>query len=212
MTTPQFGFARTLAAAAAILGVAMAGAASPAQAEPETYVIDPNHLSLGFLIDHIGYKRQLGQFLEGSGTFTYDPEANVLHDLRVEVDTASVFSNNERRDGHVRSADFLDTEAHPLMTFVATSSQAETATTGTVTGDLTLRGVTRPLTLEVTKNKAGLYPFGGNYVMGISARGQVKRSDFGMTYAIDNGWVGDEVDIIIELEAIRQSPIAQSGG
>ena len=78
------------------------------------------------------------------------------------------------------------------------------ANTGKVTGDLTIRGVTRPVTLDVKLNKTGVYPYIDNYVAGISARATIKRSDFGMTYAVENGWVGDEVDIIIELEAIRE--------
>ena len=80
----------------------------------------------------------------------------------------------------------------------------KTETTGTVTGDLTLRGVTKPVTLDVTLNKIGPYPFGGTYVIGISASTVLKRSDFGMTYAVENGLVGAEIVIRIDLEAIRE--------
>jgi polyisoprenoid-binding protein YceI len=134
----------------------------------------------------------------------FDESARALSDLVVTIDAASVFTNHKERDGHVRSRDFLAAEANPEIRFVMTRAVAETETTGRIEGDLTIRGVTRPATLEVTLNKIGPYPFGSNYVLGVSGRGVIKRSDYGMTYALDNGWVGDEVEITIEAEAIRQ--------
>ena len=191
----------TCLALALVLGVAL----PQAEARPYEYRIDPEHAAIGFLISHIGFAKTLGQFTEVEGSFVFDEEARSLSDVRVVVDTASVFTNHERRDEHVRNADFLDVDKHPTMTFVMTDYQAETQTTGKVTGDLTLLGVTRPLTLDVTLNKTGRYPFGArNYVVGVSARGSLNRSDFGMTYGVANGLVGDEVELILELEAIRQ--------
>jgi polyisoprenoid-binding protein YceI len=177
---------------------------TPAVAEPRDFKIDPAHFSIVFNADHIGYGPTWGMFLKGEGSFTYDEETRALSDLTVTIPADSVFSNNERRDGHLRSDDFLSAEAHPDITFVMTSNAEETPRSGTVTGDLTLRGVTRPVTLDVTLNKIGPYPFGDTYVIGISARTTLKRSEFGMTYAVENGLVGDEVPIRIDLEAIRQ--------
>src|SRR5690606_28613069 len=118
--------------------------------------------------------------------------------------TDSVDSHHEERDEHLRSGDFLAADDHPEIRFVMTGAEPTGERTGKVTGDLTVRGVTRPVTLDVTWNKTGPYPFGSNYVTGISARTTLKRSEFGMTYGVENGLVGDEVEVIIELEAIRQ--------
>ena len=175
-----------------------------ASAEPARYKIDPQHFAIVFNGLHIGYERQWGMFLRGGGEFTYDHDAKALSDLSVTIEAGSVFSNDEERDGHLRSADFLDAEAHPDITFVMTEAVPETDTTGTVSGDLTIRGETRPVTLDVTLNKIGPYPWGDNFVVGITATTTLMREDWGMTYALDNGLVGPDVPIIIELEAIRQ--------
>ena len=93
------------------------------------------------------------------------------------------------------------------MTFTATSAKALGNDRYTIDGQLELRGVTRPLTLEATLNKSAPYPIGDKaFVMGVSARGSLKRSDFGMTYAVENGLVGDTVELIIEFEARRTNP------
>ena len=191
-------------AACSALVAALTVTALSAQAEPRDDRIDPSHFSIVFNAMHIGYAPTWGLFLKGEGGFTYDEETRELSDLSVTIDAGSVFSNDERRDGHLRSDDFLSAEAHPSITFQMTDAQAKTETTGTVTGDLTLRGVTKPVTLDVTLNKIGPYPFGGTYVIGISASTVLKRSDFGMTYAVENGLVGDEIVIRIDLEAIRE--------
>lgn len=191
--------ALTLLAGALVLG------ASQARAEPARYEIDPEHFSVGFLVHHIGYADTLGMFLEAEGSFTFDEQSLQLSDVRVTVETESVFTNHKKRDQHLRSSDFLDSDDHPEMTFVGTGSEQTGPRTGRVTGDLTLLGQTRPLTLEVTWNKSEAYPFGHkDHVIGISARGTVKRSDFGMNYAVGNGWVGDEIALIIEFEARRK--------
>lgn len=190
---------RMLLAAAALFALA-----APAQAEPRDYRIDPEHFSIVFNAVHIGYAPTWGLFLKGAGSFTFDEETRTLSRLKVEIETGSVFSNNQARDEHLRSPDFLDAKAHPLATFVMSEARPTGERTGKVTGDLTLRGVTKPVTLDVTWNKSGPYPFGGTYVTGISARTAIKRSDFGSTYALENDLVGDEVEIQIDLEAIRQ--------
>jgi polyisoprenoid-binding protein YceI len=175
----------------------------PAEAAPARFTIDPEHTSVAFLVSHIGYHNLLGQFLEVEGSYVFDEETRTLTDLEVTVDTGSVFSNHAKRDEHVRGPDFLASGAHPAITFVGTRAEPTGPDTGKVTGDLTIRGVTRPVTLDVRLNKTGLYPFIDNYVVGVSARTTIRRSDWGMTYGVENGLVGDEVQIIIESEAIR---------
>lgn len=182
----------------------------PAQAQQARYELDPEHLVVGFLVDHIGYARSLGMFLEASGSYNFDESTGSLSDVLVTVNTASVFTGHEKRDEHLRRADFLNSAEYPQMRFEATSGRALGDRRYEIDGHLTLLGVTRPLTLMATWNKSAEYPFGGGllrkkpYVMGVSARGSFRRSDFGMTYAVDNGWVGNEVELIIEFEAQRQ--------
>lgn len=187
-----------------LVGLLSAGPV-PAAAAPARYVIDPEHLSVGFLVDHIGYAKVLGMFRKAEGSFTFDEETGRLSDLRVEVATESVFTNDRKRDDHLKSPDFLNSGEFPKMTFTAREARRTGDRTFEIAGELTLLGKAAPLTLTATWNKSGNYPFGGNpYVTGVSARGSFKRSAYGMTYAVANGWVGDEVELIIELEARRQ--------
>ncbi|MEM7024996.1 MAG: YceI family protein [Pseudomonadota bacterium] len=179
--------------------------ANQARAEMADFVLDPEHLSITFFVHHIGYSDLAGMFLEAEGSFRYDEETQQLDDLRVVVQTDSVFTNHERRDGHLRSADFLDVEEFPQMIFEGRSAEPLSDTTGRITGDITLLGVTRPMTLDVTLNKAGRYPFlDQHYALGIDAVGSINRSEFGMSYGVDGGIVGDEIRFVIGLEAIRQ--------
>jgi polyisoprenoid-binding protein YceI len=191
------------ARAAALLSVALC-AADDATAEPARYELDPAHTTIAFLVEHIGYAKTLGQFLRASGGYTFDPDSGVLTAVRVDVETESVDTHHEARDRHVKSDDFLGVEEHPSMTFTADGARQTGASTFVVTGELTLLGTTRPLTLEATVNKRAQYPIGDRAeVMGVSARGKLKRSEFGMTYGVADGLVGDDVEIVIEIEARR---------
>ncbi len=200
-----FGQRASLMALVAVLVGSLT--AATAQAASARYEIDPDHFSVGFLVHHIGYADTLGMFLEGGGSFTFDETAPAVSDIEVTIRADSVFTNHDRRDKHVKGSDFLNVDDHPEIRFIGREARPTGENTGEVTGDLTILGVTRPITLQVTKNKIGEYPFGAGppYVVGVSVRGTVKRSEFGMTYAVENGWVGDEVELIIEFEAIRQN-------
>lgn len=179
--------------------------ARPARAEMAVYTLDPEHISISFFTHHLGFADVAGMFLEAVGSFRYDEATQRLEDLRVIIQTDSVFTNHEARDEHLRSAEFLDVEEYPEMIFVGRSAEPLTATTGRVTGDLTLLGVTRPVTLDVTLNKAGRYPFlDEHYAIGVDATGAFRRSDFGMTYGLTDNWVGDEIRLVIGFEAIRR--------
>lgn len=176
-----------------------------AKGEPVRYELDPEHVSVAFLVSHIGFARVLGSFGDVEGSYVFDEDTGALSELSVVVATASVSTQHERRDEHLRSDDFLDSRGFPTMRFTASSATRTGERTFEITGQLELRGERRPLTLLATWNKSGDYPIGrGVYAMGVSAQGRLARSDFGMTYALDNGWVADEVEIIIELEARRQ--------
>jgi len=189
----------------AAFAAALALAAPAAVAAPATYKIDPTHTTIAFLVEHIGYAKTLGLFREMSGEFTYDPEAQELGDVRVVVQAASVFTNDERRDEHVRGDDFLAVEDHPEIVFEASGGTVTGENEGEVQGELTILGTTHPITLDVTLNKRDVYPFGHEKeTLGVSARATVVRSRYGMDYAVANNLVGDEVELLIEFEAIRQ--------
>jgi len=195
---------RKFLATMAVLVIPSMGVSSAANAEPREYELDPAHTSIGFLVGHVGYDKVLGMFLEAGGSFTYDEETQTLSDVKITVETESVFTNHEKRDQHLRSPDFLNAREFPEMIFTVTKAEKISDTAGKVYGDLELIGLKKPIVLDVTLNKAAEYPFNDSYAIGISARGSFKRSDFGMMYGVDNGWVGDEVEMIIEFEAIRQ--------
>lgn len=184
--------------------VAAIAAPFPAVAEPATYAIDPEHAVIAFTVMHAGYAKVLGRFAEIEGRFVYDSETQELADVSVSIDAASVDTFHEARDEHVRSGDFLDAEANPAITFKADGGTPTSDTTGTVSGDLTIRGVTNPVSLDVTLNQLADYPCcHGKETIGISATTSILRSDFGSSYALPV-FVGDEVEIMLEFEAIRQ--------
>ena len=194
-----------MALGALLLAGGMAISPADVRAEPADFVLDPTHTSITFFVSHIGFADTAGMFLESEGTFSYDEEAKELKSATITVKTDSVFTNHDKRDDHLRGADFLNTSEFPEMTFVATKAEKLSDTQGKITGDLTLLGVTNPITLDVTFNRAGNYPFGdGHYALGFDATGSFNRSDFGMTYGVDGDIVGDEIKLIIGAEGIRQ--------
>jgi len=183
-------------------------ATAPAQAQAARYEIDPDHLTVAFLVDHIGYAKVLGMFRSARGSYRFDEATATLSEVRIEVESASVFSNQRKRDDHLKGPDFLNSGEFPRMVFTAAAARRTGERTFDITGELELLGKKQPLTLQATWNKSAESPMGGfggkPYVMGVSARGSFKRSTYGMNYAVANGWVGDEVPLIIEFEAVRK--------
>lgn len=188
-----------------ILGVGLASlllVSAPASAEPKRYQLDAEHMAIAFLVEHIGFAKVLGRFRSAKGEYTFDEASGALSDVRIEVQTESVSTDHDKRDKHVRGKDFLNTDEFPVMVFTASGASAQGNRDYLINGELELLGVKRPVQLKARWNKSGNYPFGGKpYVMGVSARGSFKRSEFGMTYAVANGLVADEVELIIEIEA-----------
>lgn len=185
--------------------VLTAGAAVRTEAAPAAYELDPEHTTVAFLVSHIGYAKVLGRFTSAQGSFVYDAATGAVEDITIAVAASSVTTDHEDRDRHVQDRDFLNAERFPTVTFKAARAERTGEHTFAIAGELTLLGTTRPLTLQATLNKSADYPIGDRaHVLGVSARGQVQRSEHGMTYGVDNGLVGDEVDVIIELEARRR--------
>ena len=186
------GFAMTSAAALA------QDAVDPTAAIAGEYKTDPGHAYITFTYDHQGYSRPYVRWNEWSGTLNWTPETPAESVVDVTINVASVDSGVAKFDDHLKSADFFDVENYPTITFKSTSVEATGPNTGTITGDLTIKGVTKPVTLEATLNRAANDDFAKAYKMGFSAKTSVLRSDFGVDqYA---PFVSDEVDIIIETE------------
>jgi len=180
-------------------------ASATAHAQPARYEIDPEHFSVGFLVDHLGYAKVLGLFQKAGGSFTFDEKAGTLSDVRIAIDSASVFTGHRKRDDHLRGTDFLNAVEFPQIVFKGASAKRSGERTFVVEGQLEMLGKTQPVTVNFTWNKSAQYELPGvkAYVMGASGRGSFKRSAFGMSYAVANGWVGDTVELILEFEARR---------
>jgi polyisoprenoid-binding protein YceI len=182
-------------------------AVSLAEAEPADWEIDPEHFSIAFEAEHVGYQKQMGLFLEASGSFRYDPETQQLSSGNVEIQAGSLFTNHEDRDDHLRSRDFLSVRRNPIIVFEATDFTPSNNDDGrgTLTGNLTLLGQTNPVVLDLIINKQEKYPFGHRReTLGISARTTINRSNWGMDYGVADNLVGDEVLLRFEFEALQE--------
>ncbi|MGY5812296.1 YceI family protein [Rhizobium sp. LEGMi198b] len=160
--------------------------------------IDPVHSGIAFYIDHLGFSRVIGVAKEFSGAFDFDSAKPDASSLAVKVSVAGISTNNKQRDGDIQGADWFNATEFPEITFVGKEFKKTTDTTGQIVGDLTIAGVTKPTTLDVTFNKEGQNPWDKSHVVGFSATTKVKRSDFGMKAAL--GMIGDEVDLVIQVE------------
>lgn len=191
---------------AALLGALLTLGSAPTLAEPQTYVIDDEHFSMNFEIQHIGYAPVMGMFREVEGQFEYDEANKALPSGELTFKSKSVFTNHDKRDNHLRNADFLNSSTFPDITFTITGFETTGENTGVVTGDLTLLGQTRPVDVDITLNKSADYPIGHkDYTLGMTAEASLKRSEWGMAYGVEDGLVGDEVKLRFGFEAIRQS-------
>ena len=176
---------------------AAAAASAPSQVRAGAYALDKAHAKIIWSTSHFGFSTYYGEFTDFDAKLNLDPANPANSKLSVTVQTASVNGHNPALEQHLQSADFFNVAQHPTATFVSTKVVPTGATTADVTGDFTMLGVTRPLTLKVTFNKAG-ENMAKTYVAGFSAEGVVKRSEFGMNYAVPA--VGDEVKLTISGE------------
>lgn len=169
----------------------------------DKFLLDPAHASILFGVSHLGFSKTFGRFNSVEGAFTIDADAPENSSVVVSIVAASLDTNHLKRDEHLRGADFFDVTKYPTLTYKSTSVKRTGDKTALVTGDLTLHGVTKPVPLQVTLVNSGPNPMDKTKtVAGFSARGTLKRTDFGMGYAAPV--LGDEVEIIIEVDAIKQ--------
>ena len=186
------------------LKIALAAAAlvvSAQAAQAADYKIDPSHSFVQFKISHLGYSWIIGTFEKVSGSFTFDPDAGPEgQTVSVEIDTASVDTNHAERDKHLRSAEFLNVDEFPTATFVSTGYEGD-AEGGTMKGDLTLLGVTKPIAIAVKKVGAGKDPWGGHRA-GFEGTVTLTRKDYGVGYNL--GPASESMDLFLFIEGVRQ--------
>ncbi len=184
------------------LAIAAALAALPALADVETYNIDPLHTFPAYEVGHFGYSIQRGRFNKTQGRITIDPAAKT-GSAEVIIDTASVSSGVDKLDEHLRGEDFFDSARFPQMTFKSSDFTFEGERVRQARGTLTINGITKPVTMEVTHFKCGLNPMILRKVCGADMTANIKRSDFGMKYALP--MLADEVVLRVNVEAIKDS-------
>jgi polyisoprenoid-binding protein YceI len=195
---------RTIAAAC-VLAISLAGAAlaapsttDPAKVPAGTYVLDKKHASLTVKIVHMGFSHYTMRFDGIDGAFTYDPANWQATKATITVDPKSIDTHDPAFDKQI--AGYFEAEKFPAITFVSTALQGGADGKGTMTGDLTFHGVTKPVTFEVTFDGAGhgVSPLGTR--LGFSGATQIKRSDFGISNFVLNQFTSDEVDLAFEVE------------
>jgi polyisoprenoid-binding protein YceI len=173
--------------------------AAPAVAAPLDYVVDPRHSQVEFTYTHLGFSNITGRFNQVAGEIRYDPDNVAASTVRASVQMDSVDTGVDKLDEHLESDDFFDTAKFPTAEFVSTAIEAAAPGKLTMSGDLTLHGVTRPVSFEVTLNKAGEHPMKKVAALGFDAHATVKRSDFGITNYL--AAASDEIRIEITVEA-----------
>ena len=172
-----------------------------------TYSLDVSHSQVGFAVRHLMVSKTRGRFSDFAGTV--EIAGNPLESsVAVTIQTASIDTRDEQRDGHLRSGDFFDAGTHPAMTYVSRSVRESGKGHYVVEGDLTIKGVTRPVPLELTFEGGATDPWGGVRI-GFSARAELDREAFGLSWnqALETGGVlvGKKVTIEIEAEAVKQN-------
>ncbi|WP_459554723.1 YceI family protein [Lacunimicrobium album] len=180
--------------------VVFAVSSTSAFAQATTYTIDNSHTSLIFAVSHMGFSDTYGRFNKISGTVAWDASAPAASKLDVTIDANTIDTNDAKRDDHLKNADFFNVKQFPLITFKSTKVVVDGEKVS-VTGDMTMHGVTKPVTLSLTKLKEGATPF-KDVRIGFRGTTTLKRSDFGMNGM--QGGIGDEIAIMLSFEAIKK--------
>jgi polyisoprenoid-binding protein YceI len=179
--------------------------ATPTATGVTTWKIDPAHTHVEFAVKHMMISTVKGRFSEVTGEIQLDEGTFPNSKVNIDVNVGSIDTREPQRDAHLRSGDFFDAEKFPTITFRVTAIEGPLHEFK-LTGDLTIRGVTRPITLDVTHEGRGKDPWGGERI-GFAAAGKIKRSDFGLTWnaALETGGflVGDDVKISLDVEAVK---------
>jgi polyisoprenoid-binding protein YceI len=167
----------------------------PAQIQAGTYAVDPGHTQVGWRVSHMGFSNYAGGFSDVSGSLTLDPKNPAASKLSVKIPVASVTTTSAKLTDELKGEQWLDAGKYPTMTFVSTKVAPAGKDHAKVTGDLTLHGVTKPVTLDVTLVGAGANPLNKKYTVGFEATGTLKRSEFGVKTYVP--LIGDELHLTI---------------
>lgn len=167
------------------------------------YVIDTKnaHASINFRIKHLGFSWIVGRFDKFSGTFSYDDKNPDASNVKIDIDTTSINTNHAERDKHLRAGDLLDTDMFPTATFQSTSVKAAGPDKAAITGNLTLHGVTKEVTIDATRVGGGKDPWGG-YRDGFTGTTTLKLADFGLMR--DLGPFSKEVELTLDVEGVKK--------
>lgn len=183
------------------LALLLVGSGFSAEAEGTQYEVDKSHSAILFRVKHLGIGYTYGHFREFSGTFTVDEQTPASSSVELTVKLESVDTNDEKRDQHLKSPDFFGVNQFPTMTFKSTSVKKDGEDTYAITGDLSLHGVTKSVTINMAKTGQGDDPW-GNHRIGFEGIFKIKRSAFGMDKLMEAA--GDEIRIIVAIEGIRK--------
>ena len=173
------------------------GAKDPSRVTGGSYQVDPGHTQVAFAYDHMGFSNNFGIISGPTGTLTLDPKNVAASKVSIEVPIANLRTGIQAVDDHLMKADFFDSAKFPKATFVSTSVKADGPTSAEITGNLTIKGVTKPVKLDADFYGAGKAPAmaGGKENVGFVATTSVKRSDFNMGYGVP--MVGDQIELKI---------------
>ncbi len=179
--------------------VALGLAAFAASAAPVTYTFDTTHSRVTFYVNHFGFSNSVGEFKIGDGTFTFDNDDWSQSKVEAKIPVQSLELGEAKWNSHVLSADFLESAKYPEIAFVSKKVEKVDATHGKLYGDLTIKGVTKPVVLDLIVNRVGEHPMRKTQAAGFTATTTVRRSEFGVTMYVPA--VADDVVIRIEIEA-----------
>jgi len=166
----------------------------------DNYTVDPDHTFPHFHINHLGFSTMQGRFDKTSGTVTLDRVAKT-GSVEIRIESASISTGFAKRDEHLRSPDFFNAAEFPAITYKSTAMHFKGDTPASVDGNLTILGVTKPVTLTIDAFNCGTNPMSKKNECGAGASAQIKRSDFGVKYGLPA--VGDDVKLVFEIEAIK---------
>lgn len=173
-----------------------------ATANVEHFELEKPHTQIVFIGNHLGFSHSYGRFMDFDGEFTLDHDDLSQSAVNVVIDAASLDMGHEKWNAHLQNEDFLDVEKFPEIRFTSDAVTLVDEKTAQVSGVLSMHGIDKQVTLDVTHNKSGVHPFNGKYIAGFSAEATIRRSDFGMTFGLP--LLADEVVIKISVEGIRR--------
>jgi polyisoprenoid-binding protein YceI len=185
-----------------LLAIAVGLSLSAAAVRADVYEVDAVHSTVAFGVRHLVVTTVKGNFGEYSGSVSYDPASPASLKISGVVKTASINTGNQKRDDHLRNSDFFDVEKFPEITFESTKFED-----GVLTGKLTMKGVTKEISVPATVNGPVTHPFSGKQAIGVDFTAKINRQDFGISWSksLDGGglMVGDEVTLELSIQALK---------